>query len=356
MKIWIDILTPKQVLFLGEIAKRLYVKGCNLLITIRGFRETVKLAEYKLSQFSPIVVGKYGGGTLYNKLKNSLERAIKLVGIVKDYNPDIVISYCSPEAARIAFGLGVPHYTISDIPQARAVSRLTIPLSDRLYCPWLIPKKEWVIYGIDAKRIFKYKGLDPIAWLDNYKFNREIIEELGIGSSPYIVIRTVEEYASYQLSIIKEWKSAIEIWLRNFLLKYRDYKAVILARYESQIKKYKKQFCDFKRVIIPEEPVDGPSLLKYAELFIGYGGTMSVEAALLGVPTISLRPGESPRYIQYLVKKGLIKQPKNEDILINVINKLLHQKNKYVQLAHKIRNKMINPAYYISNSVLNGLE
>ena len=82
---------------------------------------------------------------------------------------------------------------------------------------------------------------------------------------------------------------------------------------------------------------------------------MSVEAALLGIPTISLRPGEVPRYIQYLVRKGLVKQLKTEDKLLSTISEIIYEKNRYVRLAQKIRKKMINPAHYISKSVLNRL-
>mgnify|MGYP000194443995 CR=1 FL=1 len=356
MKIWIDVLTPKQALFFGAIAEKLDRHGCSLLVTYREFKETEKLLSYKLLKYSPIKVGVYGGGSLVNKLRCSLERSLQLLPIVREFNPDIVISYCSPEAARVAFGLAKPHYAICDIPQASAVLKLTLPLSERLYSPWIIPKGAWTKYGINSRNIFRYRGLDPIAWLNNYNFNRSVLEELGIGDSPYIVVRSVEQYASYQLSILNKWVSRIDNWIYSLLRELREYKVVILCRYEDQVRMFRKLFKEVEQIVVPEEPVDGPSLLKFSSLFIGYGGTMTMEAALLGIPSISLRPGNPPYYIKYLVRKGLVVYLKREENVVNTVISLLSKREKISRLARKLYSKLEDPADYISKSVLGILE
>jgi predicted glycosyltransferase len=45
-------------------------------------------------------------------------------------------------------------------------------------------------------------------------------------------------------------------------------------------------------VIVPERPVDGPSLVWAADAVISAGGTMNREAAVLGVPTWTTFAGE----------------------------------------------------------------
>ena len=56
---------------------------------------------------------------------------------------------------------------------------------------------------------------------------------------------------------------------------------------------------------VTEEIVDGKSLLGLSALFIGAGGTMTAEAALQGVPTISIYP-KSTIVEDYLIRNGLV--------------------------------------------------
>ena len=63
----------------------------------------------------------------------------------------MVVSFCSPETARISFGLGIKHIAFSDTPHADAVMQLTVPLIQKLLIPQIIPKNEFVKYGINKK-------------------------------------------------------------------------------------------------------------------------------------------------------------------------------------------------------------
>jgi len=61
-----------------------------------------------------------------------------------------------------------------------------------------------------------------------------------------------------------------------------------------------------EKVTVVDRIVDATSLLSFSSAFVGSGGTMTVEAALLGVPSISCFPGPKPLYIQYLERLGLV--------------------------------------------------
>ena len=64
MKIWIDILTPKQLLFSESIVEKLGKKH-ELLCTSRNYDEVSKLA--KIRDFDLVFVGKHGGGDKKNQ-------------------------------------------------------------------------------------------------------------------------------------------------------------------------------------------------------------------------------------------------------------------------------------------------
>ena len=149
MKIWIDILTPKQLLFSESIVERLREKH-ELLCTSRNYNEVAKLV--KIRNFDLVFVGKHGGGDKKNKLQASIDRIEKLSRKIEIFSPDIVISFCSPEAARISFGLGIRHIAFCDSPHADAVMRLTLPLIQKLLIPYAIPKNTFSKYGINEKK------------------------------------------------------------------------------------------------------------------------------------------------------------------------------------------------------------
>ena len=76
MKIWIDILTPKQLLFSESIIAK-FGKKHKILCTSREYNEVTKLA--KIRHFNLILVGKHGGANNESKLEASVDRQCKTI-------------------------------------------------------------------------------------------------------------------------------------------------------------------------------------------------------------------------------------------------------------------------------------
>ena len=170
MKIWFDILTPKQIMFFNPAIAILQRDGHDILGTSRNYREANELSKLKGLQL--IKVGSHGGSNLYDKLLQSSKRIVELMKLVSKFSPQLVVSFSSPEASRVAFGLGIKHIGFNDSPHAEAVARLTIPLLSTLFSPSAIPLTAWKKFGISSKNIIRYNGLDPMAWLNQkYKIN-----------------------------------------------------------------------------------------------------------------------------------------------------------------------------------------
>ncbi len=302
MKIVIDILTPKQVLFFQKLSESLERRGHKVSRTTRRYREVQQLL--KLRGMDATVVGEHGGKALAGKLKASVERIWKLVDVLESIKPDVSISFSSPEMARASYGLKIPHVAVNDSPHAEAVARLAIPLSAKLLTPKVIPKKAWTRYGIRRDSIVQYNALDPWVWLRDFKPNRRILKELGLEESkPILTFRTEESFASYLLGRVQD-ETVIMPILKRVLEESVDVQIVAVPRYEEQVNALRETFGN--DVVVCESVVDGQSLLCYTSVFVGAGGTMSTEAALLGVPTISCYPGEPTLVERYLVRKGLV--------------------------------------------------
>ena len=332
MKIWIDILTPKQLLFSEPIIEKLRKKH-DLLCTSRDYDEVIKLA--KIRDFDLIIVGRHGGSDKKSKLMASIDRMEKLSRKIKAFSPDLVISYCSPEAARISFGLGIKHIAFCDSPHANAVMRLTLPLIQKLLIPFVIPKSEFSKYGIDKKNIITYKAIDAVVTIKR-KINQKELLPFKDNKRKNILIRIEEEEASYTSK-----SSKIIPIIKKIVNQYNNENIVILGRYTKQIQNLQKIFG--KKVKIVKMSFDGKHLLNNTDIFIGSGGTMTAESALMGIPTISYNA--IPNIIEnFLVKKQLVKREVNVEKISNYIKKTFESTNKINQKrAKKIVGEMEDP-------------
>ena len=140
MKIWFDILTPKQYLFFEYFIQKLR-KQHKIFTTSRKYQQINDIVKF--GSINPVLIGKHGGMKKSNKMMASLQRSKLLTKKIEKFTPDLLISFCSPEAARISFGLGVKHVAFCDSPHADAVMRLTLPLIQKLLIPNVIPKNEF---------------------------------------------------------------------------------------------------------------------------------------------------------------------------------------------------------------------
>lgn len=306
MKVWLDVLTPKQANFFGELQQRLSAKGFKTVLTTREYREVNELLD--LRNLKAIEVGRHGGGALNDKLLESSKRVLALARVIEEERPEVAISFSSPEAARVAFGLKIPHYCISDSPHAEAVCRLTVPLSQRLFTPWVIPLYAWKKYGMTPREIIRYRTLDPIVWLTGYKANPKALDGLKLDfSKPIVVVRTPEEFAAYLSDRSRSMSEiASEVIVKFLDSTEEDFQVVVLTRYKDQVERFKKRFGS--RIIVPEHVIDAVSLMQVASVFVGGGGTMTAEAALMGIPAISYYPGEPTFVDRFLIAYGLVER------------------------------------------------
>ena len=332
MKIWIDILTPKQLLFSEPIVERLGKKH-NILCTSREYEEVSKLA--KIRHFDLVFVGKHGGGNKKNKLKASIERIDKLSKKIQKFEPEVVISFGSPEAARISFGLGIKHIMFCDSPHANAVMRLTLPLIQKLLIPYVIPKKEFSKYGINEKDIVQYKAIDAVVTMQR-EINEKIVSPFKNNNKKNILIRIEEEEASYTSKSNK-----ITPIIQKIVNDFKDENIIVLGRYTKQIVNLQKVIDS--KVKIVKMSFDGKYLLNNTDIFIGSGGTMTAESALMGIPTISYNA--VPNIVEnFLVKKHLVKRESNPSKISNHIKKIFELNNNQEQKrAKKIVKEMEDP-------------
>ena len=333
MNILFDIDMGKWALFFIPIIKELQKLNINVIITSRGGKDYTELNEIlNLYNMEYISIGEFGGANLENKLKASLYRQNELIKIIKKYNINKTISGCVVDVNRVAFGLGIENINFYDMPikahdtdikKTLPQIRLTVPLSSKIFKPFVVPNEIYLRLGLEKEQIIEYNFIDPLIWLKNFKFDKEYVKKFykkyNIDRKKFTILIREEEYkASY---VNKKYpflyKALPEIYKRF------NANIIIIPRYESD---YLKKEFPFAYVI--EEKIVLQHLLKDVDLFIGGGGTINTEACFLGTPTISTRSFIS-HYDKWQIDNGLMVWTNNKEELL-----------KYVKLAFE---KKINP-------------
>ncbi len=306
-------------------------KNHKILCTSRSYGQVVDLARIKHVRL--LIVGRHGGATRKGKLEASTQRVKQLTELVSKFSPDLAISFCSPEAARVAFGLGIKHVVFSDSPHAEAVMRLALPFAQKLLIPWIIPREEFIRYGISKRDIIPYRAIDAAVIV---KEGRGTAAPILPGSGKTVVIRVEESAAAYAIGK----KSTSHAIISELAREGRRYKVLVLARYKAQAEKLRKEFG--RKVTVLGRVVDGRALLESTSLFIGSGGTMTAEAALMGVPTISY--DAVPNHIEkYLVSAGLARRETDPKRLVRMAKRMLEGGADNRSKARRILDSMEDP-------------
>jgi len=348
LKVWIDFLTPKQLRFTQYLSSYLEQEGYEVFHTTRHYAEVEKLLSN--IRLPTEFVGSHGGASLDEKLEHSTQRILRLGSLANEKRPDIALSFGSPECARVAFGLGIPHICICDSPHADKVARLTIPLSAALATPWIIPKASWVRFGISIAQIVSYKALDPVVWIKGgLPVPSSFDPEAFLTKRGTITVRLEESKAAYLLSLGRP--TYLEL-LQRLLDEFPDRDLVVIPRYEDQYEEIVRSFGN--NVITSNDAVDGLAVLRTSNVFIGMGGTMTAEASLLGIPTISAYRGE-PTYVEkFLIRKRLLERPANLNELLNSVHRNLSNRSldeKRRMRAKRLMTMMEDPLPRISGII-----
>ena len=292
MKVWIDITNAPHAHFFKGVIRELEKTGHEVLVTTRYFDGLTGILDMEGIDY--YVVGRHGGATLEGKLIASSERMYKLSKLIIEEKPDLALYKHSAEAPRVAFGLQIPTIGFVDNETAIAQNKLILPYTRLLVYPKAIDAYELLRQGADANGMRPINGFSELAHLYGFRPKRRVLRELGLKRGEYIVMRTEPVKANY-------FNGPERSVLEDVIPLLPEVPIVLFPRTPEQRERFER----FENVIMPERPVDSLSLLYYAKLMIGAGGTMNRESIALGTPTISTYPGRLLAVTKWLVEKGV---------------------------------------------------
>ncbi len=301
MRLWIDIVNAPHVRLFYRLLRQRSGEIDSVLVTVRDYGSLRQLAD---DLILPVVdeIGKLvsvggRGGSRAEKLKFHLSRVLELVDIVNNFRPDVAIAKASPELARVSFGLGIPSVLANDNEKSVYVSKLCFPLADAIVLPDCFPLDAALRSGADPSTIRRFKGVFEVAHVLSYRewgpYERVDLDALGLVPGEFVVFRPEPVGASYlegSLDTLGYLKALLESYDVVVFPRGRD-----IPRSQSP-----------RKLIVVDSPIDYLDLVSKAIAFVGGGGTMTREAALLGTPSASVYPGEEPSVNIELEREGLV--------------------------------------------------
>ena len=269
MRILIDIGHPAHVHFFKFLIRNLEKDGHVVRITARDKEVTHALLKaYGCTYFNR---GELKKGML-NKAFGLLFVDYTLFKIAKDFQADLLLGVHNPYIAHAGKLLGIPSIIFTDTENVGIASSLTFPFADVIWTPSCFMEK------INPEKQVKFNGFKELAYLHPHNFQPDysVVERLGIkAGEKFIIVRFISWAASHDVSLhgIHRGKEP------DFIKSLEKYGRVFITSerpLDDALEKY--------RVNVPPEDIH--SLLYYADLYIGEGGTMAAEAAVLGTPSI----------------------------------------------------------------------
>ena len=296
-KIWIDLDNSPHVPFFKPIMKELRKKNYSLTITARDCFQVCGLADLMGIKYIPI--GRHYGKHKVMKIIGSLFRVVQLLPTVLREKPVIAVSHGSRTQQLLANILRIPNIIIFDYEHASA---LTFSQPTYVIVPEIVTNQ--VRQSRKKSQVYSYPGIKEDVYVPSFKPDSRILTMLGLNDNDIItVVRPPASEAHYRNpESDKLFDATIET-----LAVLENVKMVMLPRNDKQealIKEKWSELCSQKKIIIPEEVVDGLNLIWHSDFVISGGGTMNREAAALGVPVYSIFRGTTGAVDKYLSEQG----------------------------------------------------
>lgn len=338
MKVLIYIGHPAQYHFFKNIILSLESNGIKTKVLIKS----KDILENLVSEDGLIVENILPEGRKDSKksiLIAMIKRDVRVYKIAKKFKPDLLVG-SDTSVVHVARLINKPGITVGedDYKVIRKLAWLLMPFSKHIISPITCD------LGPFNRKKISYPGFMKLAYLhpDFFKPNDKGLDSFLTGK--YCIIRLAKLVAHHDDAI--QGLSESDVFGLIGLLKQKNIRVYIDAEYKlsEQLAKYQLQ--------IPKNRMH--DLLYYSELLISDSQSMSVEAAMLGIPSI--------RYNDFVGKIGVLNEledtynltfgikPHNPDVLFKKVKELIETENLkqvFQEKRHTMLSEKINVTSFI---------
>jgi predicted glycosyltransferase len=293
VKIWFDLSNSPHINLFAHMIRELQRDRHEVVITCRPLANTIDLLD--LHGFRYEVVGEHYGASLHRKVLGYPIRVLQLRRFLAPQRIDVAVSQSSFHSPVVARLLGVRsiymndnEHALGNVPSFLAASRIMVPefLSDANLSRQLARRS----------KVRRYPGVKEGIYL------WALQDQLGLragdrepGRQPSVYMRPEPWTAQYY--------KGDRNFLDELLLGIKDHvRVTLLPRGKAQGAHYRDPQFDGIRIV--DTALDIATIAPDCDLFVGAGGTMTREMAVLGVPTISVYQDELLDVDRFLLGLG----------------------------------------------------
>ncbi len=292
MKIWIDLTNSPHVNFFAAMIKELQADH-ELILTCRPLANTIELLD--IYGFPYAVVGRHYGQSSLKKALGFVVRIWQLYNYLKNRSVDVAISHSSFYSPVVARLLGVRNIYLNDNEHA-AGNRISFVFADRIMVPEFLAIEKVKRQGAKTGKIIRYPGVKEGVYLWHYKAGVDDVLGRGNGKKRRTIFLRPEPWTAQYYKGERNFIDDLLVSLRA------QFNLVLLPRGKAQEEYYRQE--KFKGISVPEKSISLRDIMAKCDLFIGAGGTMTREAAVLGIPTISIYQDKLLDVDEFLIRKG----------------------------------------------------
>lgn len=324
MKIWFDLSNSPHINMFHDLIRELESDGHEIIITSRPLANTVQLLDQRGLKHT--VIGEHYGKNIYKKIFGYPIRVLQLRKFLAPLKPDLAISQSSFHSPIVAKLLGIPSIYTNDNEHAMG-NKPAFIFASKILIPENLAIEKIAKLGVNAKKITQYPGVKEGIYLWSKGERIQQKRKANTDHTINIFIRPEPQTAQYY--------KGKENFLDEMLLTLQHkYKICVLTRDNQQYIHYKQD--KFDKLNVPEKPIDFETIATECTIFIGAGGSMTRELAILGIPTISVYQDDLLDVDGYLLEKKLMRHEPNltEEKVDSFLNEL-NQQSPSLELMEK---------------------
>ncbi len=331
MKIWIDLTNSPHINFFSNIIEDIQSRGHEVIITCRDLANTIELIQLKGWEYKEI--GRHAGARTLNKLSYFPKRVLQLYLFLRKNKPDVAVSHSSFYSPITSWLLKIPSIYINDNEHAKG-NYISFLFASKVLLPEFLEnvskQKKWK----NLSKIFFYPGTKEAVYLSKGNFGsgknitKEKIKNIYIRPEPW----TAQYYKGR-----KFFMDGLIIELSKY------FNVFILPRGKEQQEHYEQKF--FSTINVIGEAISLENIIDNCDLFIGAGGTMTREVAILGIPTISIYQDQLLEVDKFLIKNNYMFHEQNLTLekVIDIVEKWKrHESNDLMQKGKEAHKMLIN--------------
>lgn len=298
MKVWLDVANSPHVAFLLPFIKRLESEGSTVIVTARDLGNSLSLLAQRDVRYQRI--DGHGGKRLNAKILAFVKRCAALYRFVKSSGAEVAFTQSSFYVPLVARAAGIPSLYTNDNEHASG-NLVAMLFASRVFFPEAMRSK--VEGGYFRRNVNYYPGVKEGIYL-----SQDLLAVAEGRRDGQIYFRPEPWLAQYHVPGRERSCEIVRLLLEHGPV-------TVLPRDASQLEFFEAAFSDRDGFCVSRNVLKLDEIVRSGRLFVGAGGSMSRETAVLGLPTISVYSGPALAVDDYLCNLGFLRRAASLDEL-----------------------------------------